>query len=209
MVVMPQFPLGTVLFPTMVLPLHVFEPRYRTMVTEVLEGDRTFGVVLIERGADTGGGDVRTDFGCTARVLEAEQFSDGRWALITMGVERFRVSTWLEDDPYPKADVELWPDEFPDDSLPHDELQGRYEEVSAKFRRCLALAAESGVDVGPLPPKVDDIELGCMQMSALAPVTALDKQRLLGAPGPTERLGLLSVMIDDSVELIEARLTDS
>ncbi|MEM9130790.1 MAG: LON peptidase substrate-binding domain-containing protein [Actinomycetota bacterium] len=204
MAVMPQFPLGTVLFPTMVLPLHVFEPRYRTMVTEVLDGDGTFGVVLIERGADTGGGDVRTDFGCTAQVLEAEQFSDGRWALITMGVERFRVSEWLSDDPFPRAEVDLWPDEATD-----DDLQDRYEAVSAKFRRCLALAAESGVDVGPLPPKVDDIELGCMQMSALAPVTALDKQRLLGAPGPAERLRLLDVMIDDSVELIEARLTDS
>ncbi|MEL7158132.1 MAG: LON peptidase substrate-binding domain-containing protein [Actinomycetota bacterium] len=204
MAIMPQFPLGTVLFPTMVLPLHVFEPRYRTMVAEVLDGDGTFGVVLIERGADTGGGDHRTDFGTTARVLEAEQFSDGRWALITMGVERFRVHEWLPDDPYPQAEVELWPDT--DDGA---DLHGLFQSVSAKFRRCLALAAESGLDVGPLPPQVDDVGLGCMQMSALAPVTSLDKQRLLGAPGPSERLQLLDVMIDDSVELIEARLTDS
>lgn len=204
MAIMPQFPLGTVLFPTMVLPLHVFEPRYRAMVAEVLEGDGTFGVVLIERGADTGGGDHRTNFGTTARVVEAEQFSDGRWALITIGVERFQVSNWLPDDPYPKADVELWPDEEAS-----ADLHEQYQKVSAKFRRCLALAAESGLDVGPIPPSMDDIGLGCMQMSALTPVTSLDKQRLLGAPGPAERLRLLDVMIDDSVELIEARLTDS
>lgn len=204
MAIMPQFPLGTVLFPTMVLPLHVFEPRYRTMVSDVLDGDGIFGVVLIERGADTGGGDHRTNFGTTARVVEAEQFSDGRWALITIGVERFQVSEWLPDDPFPKADVEMWPDD--NDGT---ELHGHYTKVAAKFRRCMALAAESGLDVGPIPPPMDDVGLGCMQMSALAPVTSLDKQRLLGAPGPAERLQLLDVMIDDSVELIEARLTDS
>lgn len=203
MAVTPQFPLGTVLFPSMVLPLHVFEPRYRTLVKDVLDGDGTFGVALIERGFEVGGGDQRSMFGTTAKVLKAEEFADGRWSVITVGVERYRVVQWLADDPYPRAEIEPWPDE--PSTTDQSETYGR---VVAKFRRCMALAAESGLNVGPLPDGTDDVELGCMQMSTLVPVTSHDKQALLGAPGSAERLALLDEMIDGAVELIEARLTD-
>lgn len=202
---MPQFPLGTVLFPSMVLPLHVFEPRYRAMIEEVLDGDRTFGVVLIERGSEVGGDDKRTMFGTTARVLEAEQFSDGRWALVTVGGERFRVEAWLDDAPYPVAEVQLWPDSRPPDTL---DVEDQYRRTTAKFGRCMALASEAGLNVGPMPKPVDDVGVGSMQMAALAPVTSHDKQVLLGAPGPAERLGLLDRMIDDALELIQVQLTD-
>lgn len=208
MAVLPQFPLGTVLFPTMVLPLHVFEPRYRAMVEHVTAGDGTFGVVLIERGHEVGGNDHRTLFGTTAKILEAEQFSDGRWALVTVGLERFKVDRWLPDDPYPCADVTLWPDVAAPGGSESD-LEERYRAVAATFRRCMALAAEAGVDVGSVPETTDDVALGSMQMAAMAPVTALDKQLLLGAPGPGERIGLLERMLGDALELIEVRLTDS
>lgn len=204
MSILPQFPLGVVLFPSMVLPLHVFEPRYRTMVEKVLDDDGRFGVVLIERGSEVGGQDVRTDFGTVAQVVEAEQFSDGRWVITTVGVERFRVDAWLADDPYPRAEVTLWPDEV----LTSD-LRPAYEGVLGKFRRCMALASESGVDVGPLPAELSDVELGCLQMSALAPLTVFDKQRLLGSAGPAERLPLLDEMLNDAIELIRLRLAES
>ncbi|MDH3681286.1 MAG: LON peptidase substrate-binding domain-containing protein [Acidimicrobiia bacterium] len=204
MAITPQFPLGTVLFPSMVLPLHIFEPRYRTMIEDVNAGDGVFGVVLIERGNEVGGDDQRTGFGTLARVVEAEQFSDGRWAVITVGIERFRVDRWLPDDPYPRAEITPWPD-----TSAGSDVHGRYERVVAKFRRCMALAAESGLNVGTLPDTFDDVELGCMQMSAMAPVTSLDKQRLLGAPGPAERIELLDELLSDATELIEVRLTDS
>lgn len=199
---MPQFPLGVVLFPQMVLPLHVFEPRYRVMVQRVLETDGRFGVVLIERGSDVGGGDVRSDFGTVAQVVEAEQFNDGRWALTTVGVERFKVNAWLPDDPYPVADVELWPDP----ALSSD-LRQSYEQVLAKFRRCMALASESGVNVGPLPADLADVELGCMAMSALAPLATIDKQAPLGAAAPAARLPMLSQLLDDALARFQLRLT--
>ena len=66
-----MFPLGSVLLPSMVLPLHVFEPRYRALVRDVLDGDGEFGVCLISRGHEVGGDDVRTDVGTVARVHEA------------------------------------------------------------------------------------------------------------------------------------------
>src|SRR5688500_13997113 len=112
---LPMFPLGSVLLPGMFLPLHVFEPRYRAMVEHCLAGDHEFGVVLIERGREVGGGDVRTHAGTVARIAEARQFADGRWALAAVGMRRIRVEAWLEDDPYPRAEVVEWPDEAVDD----------------------------------------------------------------------------------------------
>ena len=198
----PQFPLGTVLFPSMVLPLHVFEPRYRVMVEQVLDGDGEFGVVLIERGSDVGGGDHRTDLGTMARIVEAEQLSDGRWHLVTVGTERFRVSEWLPDDPFPVAEVELWPDE------PASQDMGREQgELVPRFRRCMTLASEAGIDVGPVLKLLDEYTPGCLQMAAMAPLTPLDKQALLASPGPEQRVPLLRQFLEDAVTMLESRLT--
>src|SRR3954470_22385328 len=100
-VVMPMFPLGTVLFPHALLPLRVFEPRYRLMTERVLRGDREFGVVLIERGSEVGGGDVRFGVGTVARIVRSQPLPDGGYALATVGIRRLRVVSWLADDPYP------------------------------------------------------------------------------------------------------------
>lgn len=203
MAVLPQFPLGSVLFPTMVLPLHVFEPRYQALIRDVTEAEQTFGVVLIERGSEVGGDDQRSSFGTVAKIVEAQQFNDGRWAIITVGTERFKVIEWLEDDPYPRAEIEPWPDE-----TTSEVDRTHYELIVAKFGRCMALASESGLNVGPVPEALDDPELGSLQMSALAPVATMDKQALLGAPGTAERIRLLDQSLDDALELIHLRLTD-
>src|SRR4051812_9365869 len=79
---LPMFPLGTVLLPGAVLPLHVFEPRYRALVEVCVAGDREFGVVLIERGNEVGGGDTRTSAGCVARIAEVRELPDGRYLLV-------------------------------------------------------------------------------------------------------------------------------
>src|SRR5687767_5279898 len=101
---LPMFPLGTVLLPGGVLPLHIFEPRYREMIRTCLDGDGTFGVVLIERGSEVGGGDVRSDAGTLARIVEASETDDGRWGVVAVGAARIRVAAWLPDDPFPRAD---------------------------------------------------------------------------------------------------------
>ena len=76
------------------------------MIEECLAGSNEFGVVLIERGSEVGGGDVRFDVGTVASILRAGKLEDGRWVLVTAGTERIRVREWLDDDPYPRADVE-------------------------------------------------------------------------------------------------------
>src|SRR5947208_9424903 len=110
MELLPMFPLGAVLFPGVAMPLHVFEPRYRALTRHCLDGDRRFGVVLIERGSEVGGGDIRVSVGTCARIVEAAELPDGRWLLMVLGVERVRVERWLPDDPYPQAEVVLLPD---------------------------------------------------------------------------------------------------
>src|SRR6476619_4622640 len=87
---LPMFPLGSPLLPRMLLPLRVFEPRYRAMCDRVLGGDGRFGVVLIERGSEVGGGEARLDVGCVAEVVRAEPQPDGGWLLACVGAERIR-----------------------------------------------------------------------------------------------------------------------
>src|SRR4051794_29363897 len=106
MALMPMFPLGSVLLPGAVLPLHVFEPRYRTLVDACLAADEhEFGVVLIDRGHEVGGGDVRRRAGTVARMMQVAELEAGRYAVVAVGTRRIRVERWLDDDPYPRADV--------------------------------------------------------------------------------------------------------
>jgi Lon protease-like protein len=201
MTLLPQFPLGTVLFPSMVLPLHIFEIRYRVLIQDLLDSEsQTFGVVLIERGSDVGGDDQRSSVGTLTKLIKAEQFPDGRWNVVTVGTERFRVEEWHDDDPYPKAEIELWPDA--DDGVVN---QDRFNEVHSRFERMMALASEAGVDTGALP-QLDPTALGTMQLSALLPIEAFDKQRLLSVPGANERLDAIDGAISDTLELVELKL---
>jgi uncharacterized protein len=100
-----MFPLGSVLLPGMPLPLRVFEPRYIAMLSSVIgEPDREFGVVLIERGSEVGGGEVRFGVGTVARIASVE-IADGSIGLLATGAARFEVVRWLPDDPFPRAEV--------------------------------------------------------------------------------------------------------
>src|SRR5262245_44996005 len=154
-----MFPLGTVLLPGMLLPLHVFEPRYRALVRDCMAADEAdFGVVLIERGSEVGGGDVRTDVGTRARILRAEELPDGRFGVVAAGLRRLRVRAWLDDDPYPRADVEDWPDAG-------DDLDARAEatdalgpggEVTVLLRRAAALVTELGDTAAPVDLELAD-----------------------------------------------------
>ena len=202
MTALPMFPLGTVLVPAAGLPLHVFEPRYRALMRDCMAGDREFGVVLISRGSEVGGGDVRSDVGTVARIEEASELPDGRWALIALGTRRIRVSAWLPDAPYPRADVEAWPD--PEPGPDHPRL---LDATVAKLRRALGLAAEAGESTVPATLEViEDPLLAGYQAVAAAPLGPLDRHRLLAAPTPEERLRALGAHLDEVIALLELRL---
>src|SRR5690348_8061926 len=104
---LPMFPLGSVLFPAMPLPLRVFEERYLAMLAHVLQDEPPeFGVVLIERGQEVGGGDVRFDVGTIARISDLD-VTDNGVGLVGLGGQRFAVESWGDDDPFPQAEVRL------------------------------------------------------------------------------------------------------
>src|SRR5258708_23453871 len=98
-----MFPLSRVLLPHENLPLHVFEERYRAMVADCMAADRSFGVVLIARGGEVGGGDVRREVGTVASIDHLALGPDGRSLLLTTGTDRIRVIALLPEEPYPRA----------------------------------------------------------------------------------------------------------
>jgi Lon protease-like protein len=192
-----MFPLSTVLYPHAQIPLHVFEPRYRALTRDCLAGDSRFGVVLIERGREVGGGDQRMAVGTRAVIIKAAALSDGRWLLMVQGDVRIRVAEWLADDPYPLAMVEEW---SPQVDAVAASLLHRSEQSVRRTRGLLsesgatsALSAETQFDPDP--------EVASWQMCNEAPLNTIDAQRLLSTNGTLERLELL-------IELTEAMEQD-
>ena len=199
--VLPMFPLGTVLFPYAMLPLHVFEDRYRVMIRRVMDGDREFGVVLIERGSEVGGGDVRFDTGTIARVVQAAELPGGRYAVAAVGLGRVRVTRWLPDDPYPQAEVVALADE-PANTADHD--------ARDRIVATLAVVTELVRRIDPRidePPALDaDPVRAAYEAAALAPIGPLDAQRVLEAAGTAARLELLAVFLGERADELRARL---
>jgi Lon protease-like protein len=210
MTVLPMFPLGTVLFPTVFLPLHVFEPRYRALTRDCLDGDREFGVVLIERGNEVGGNDVRTSVGTVATILQAEELDDGRWVLGTVGTRRIRVAAWLPDEPYPRADVEDWPDEPATDAADTVDISfgdSSYGDTVTVLRRVLALKAELREPAADATVELaSDPGIGSYQAAAVAPLGPADQYALLAAPGVAPRLDDLRRLLEEEEGFLRARL---
>jgi Lon protease-like protein len=198
---LPMFPLGSALVPFQVLPLHVFEPRYRALVRDCLAADGRFGVVLIERGSEVGGGDVRFDVGTVARIAESAELDDGRMALVAVGEERLRVARWLDDDPYPRASVVP----LPDPEAAAAELAAR-EPLAVAFDRVVELARALGAEVPDDLALADDPLRAAWEALAMAPVGPLDVVAVLGEAGAVARMEMVTAALVDAAELLELRL---
>ena len=187
-----MFPLSAVLFPGAELPLHVFEERYRSLMADSMDGNGEFGVVLIARGSEVGGGDQRLDVGTVARISQVAELGDGRLLVVSVGVRRLRVRAWLEDDPYPRALV----DELPTiASLDGDRPLAVAE---SSVRRLRSLLSELG-DVPALPHDLelsgDGEDIG-WQLCDLAPLNPIDLQHLLVTAELGARMTLLAELCD-------------
>lgn len=207
MTVSPMFPLGSVLLPGELLPLHIFEPRYLQMVSEcLLQPEPGFGVSLITRGREVGGGDTRSDLATLARIVRVEELADGRLALITVGAERVRVTRWLDDDPFPRGLIEPWPDEGGD---PPFEALAR---VLSRAKRCAALATELGdgpfeLPISSVADLPSDLVAASFALCSLSPLGAADRFKLLATPGSALRIALLEELLDDVEQALLFRLT--
>lgn len=202
-----MFPLGTVLLPFAHLPLHIFEPRYRALVKDVLAGDGEFGVVLIERGQEVGGGDVRFGVGTVARIMQTAELPDGRWLLDAVGTERFRVTEWLPDDPYPLAMIEALADDLVEKE---SEAAERRTAVERLLRQVLALQVELGF---PAPLAVRSLHenpgVAAFEAALLSPIGPMDTQKILEAPSTVARLALLETLLAEAREFLSNRIAEA
>jgi uncharacterized protein len=172
-----MFPLGSVLFPHMPLRLRVFEERYLLMLADLLKAERArFGVVLIERGQEVGGGEQRFGIGTLAEIVQLGA-QGGFVGLVARGSRRFVVDRWLDDAPHPGAEVTELPDLEWDPAL-----AGLRAEPARLVRRTLALASEFAEDVWPADIEMaDDPAAAAWQLAAIAPLNPLDQLALLRA----------------------------
>ncbi len=194
-----MFPLGSVAMPGSVVPLHVFEPRYRQLIQDLQHGDRRFGIVLIERGSEVGGGDVRSVVGTKMRLSEVQEYPDGRYEVLSVGEERIRVETWLPDDPYPMALVET----LVDDAAPSSEAVAMAER---SVREAHVLAVELGYEV----PSLDDFLIAeptvrLWQLARMTPCGPADRQRILEADTAEARADAIAAAALDAVEMFNLK----
>ena len=182
MPVIPMFPLGSILLPAMPLSLRIFEERYLKLLGDLItEDEPEFGVVLIERGAEVGGGDKRLEIGTLASVTDIGTL-DQFYGIESVGAQRFRVNAWLPDNPYPMADVDFLPDLIWDDSLMPSRVH-----LETKVRNLLAVASEFGdLQYGPDTELSDDPMDACWQLAGMLPVGGLDLFDLLQAQSAEE-----------------------
>jgi Lon protease-like protein len=193
--VVPLFPLAqTVLFPGMVLPLHIFEERYRELVRTLLgragDGPRRFGVIAIRQGWEVGASGVQAlhGVGTLAELRRVSRYPDGRYDIVTVGTDRFRLRGMVEAGrPYLVGEVELVPADPPGGPDAAVLVPG----VSAVFRDYLAAVAAvrpdgaNAVDPADMPTEASELSY---LVAAAALLTLEDRQSLLAADGPAERL---------------------
>lgn len=187
---LPLFPLGTVLFPGALIPLHVFEERYRQMVRDLLaepDDQRAFGVLAIRQGREVGSAGVQAlhPVGCVARLRRVEPYDDGRFDIVGTGVQRFRLVGVDESLPYLQGEVELLEDPLGD---PAEDLVLAVRSLLARYRA--SLGAGPDTDDRTTDPTVLSYAVGADTVLDLA-----EKQRLLEMPSVADRLGLAARLL--------------
>jgi uncharacterized protein len=202
MPVIPMFPLGSVLLPAMPLPLRIFEQRYLKLLGDLMASDKPeFGVVLIERGKEVGGGEKRMSIGTIASVTEIGTTQEFL-GLESYGSQRFRVNAWLPDDPYPLADIDLLPDLIWDDSL----LPAKAH-LETKVRQLLAFVSEFGnLQFGADIEFSEDPMEACWQMAGVLPVGPLDQIDLLSSQSADELISRTYEIVKTANETLTAMI---
>lgn len=205
-----MFPLESALLPDEDLPLRIFEPRYTALVRDCLDSpDPRFGVVLISRGREVGGGDARSDVGTLATIEDYVDAGGGRYALQCRMGDRIKVLDWLPDDPYPRARVQVWPDE-PGPPVTAAAFLDAEDRVWALFERI------AEVRDAELPSRdlVFDYEEGAdlskllYALASRVPMGPADRYAVLSAPSAADRLAALLDAVDSVAAVVEFQLSE-
>ena len=203
----PLFPLNTILVPGLVLPLHIFEPRYRLMVQELLEipdeEEREFGVVAIRDGHDvpTSGIDALHPIGISAVMREVAPSEGGRYDIVTTGARRFTVTALDTSSPLLSAEVEWLPEPVPVESAELSLLTKSTLSEFAAYRAALSGELNSNVSIFEELPK-DPVVVGYLLTAAILLPTE-ERQALLGAETAESRLELVRTLLRRETSLIQ------
>ncbi|WP_066902640.1 LON peptidase substrate-binding domain-containing protein [Mycolicibacterium houstonense] len=208
MTVSPMFPLEVAMLPGQELPLRIFEPRYVAMVGDCMAmPEPSFGVVLISAGREVGGGDRRCDVGARASIVDCQEFGVSKYRLLCVMGERIRVRHWLDDAPYPRAEIEPWPD---DPDSPADParirdiedrmvaLLDRIGEARGTPIRSREIVESAGVDP----------ENRLYALASRLPIGPADRYSLLSAPSEAARVEVLSEALDTVAAMVEFQLSE-
>jgi Lon protease-like protein len=185
---LPLFPLGTVLFPGLLLPLHIFEDRYRQLVRDLADGPepRRFGVIAIRHGRETGMDGIQAlyEIGCIAILRQVKPLEDGRYDVVTVGSQRFRLASLDDSGPYLRGPVDLLTEETGDEAAAAQAARV----VRDGFRAYLNALAERGVTQISAPELPED-PVTLSYLVAASMITDLsDRQALLAEPDALHRL---------------------
>ncbi|MDA4085632.1 hypothetical protein MHAS_04767 [Mycolicibacterium hassiacum DSM 44199] len=209
MPISPMFPLQVAMLPGEQLPLRIFEPRYTKLVTDCLAADEpAFGVVLIAAGREVGGGDIRNNVGAMAHIAECADFGNGRYRLNCVMGERIRVLEWHPDDPYPRAAIEVWPDE-PGEPVDvaairdiEDRMVGLFERIgAARGRPVDGRAVIAGADAS------GDVSTWVYALASRLPMGQADRYAVLAAPTVADRVAALSDALETVSAMVEFQLS--
>jgi uncharacterized protein len=201
---LPLFPLGTVLYPGLVLPLNIFEDRYRQLVADLLAGPepRQFGVIAIRQGSETGVNGVSAlyETGCTAVLRRADKHPDGRFDLVTVGSDRFRLLNLADPAPYLSGDVELLAEGVGDEAA----AAAAVPSMQRQFHAYLEMLTERGgaqITISELP---DEPVLLSYLVAAVVVADLPVKQRLLEEPDALARLGSERSLLADEMRMMRS-----
>lgn len=207
---LPMFPLQSALLPGEMLPLRIFEPRYARLVQDCMgDADPVFGVVLISQGREVGGGDIRSDVGVLARIIECEEDGPDQYQLLAVAGERIRISRWLPDDPYPVSDAEPWPDE-PGPAVGPERIGDVMDAILTLYRK-VADAAGGRLRADALAVDAETAEDPARHLYALAarvPMGQADRYAVLSAPTLAARVDTLVDAIETVTAMVEFQLSD-
>jgi hypothetical protein len=202
--ILPLFPLSTVLFPGMRLPLHIFEQRYRQLVGDLLERPepRQFGVIAIRKGRETGVDGVTAlhEVGCVATLREVAAREDGRYDLQTVGAQRFRLLRMDQSLPYFQGEIESLPDKM-GDAAAAAYLTQRVQQAFRGYLNALADRGGGTISVTSLP---DEPELLSYVVGAAMIIDLPDRQALLAAPDTVGRLRAERALLTRETAMLRA-----
>ncbi len=200
----PLFPLGAVvLFPDMPLNLRIFEERYKQLVTDVLETEPIFGIVLIKEGKEVGQAAKPRAIGTIARIIEATPLDNGNFYLSMMGLERFEIMEIVRSVPYLVAKVQMLEDTSPD--VPSEILTAAQDSFSEYVR---SVTAAQGGWVRDIEQEDNPVKLSYLIASTLRAEPVV-KQHLLEVPSVVDRLVMETALLGQSTTRLKARALES